>query len=1301
MFTRHRQEIATYERTYGIAFDGDLAARQALLLSGADAIHDALKPAFDVLFADLVARYPEAMAGVAADRFLTVDLLIASDPDLPAVNLLDATEYNSDGTERKGNNLIVGDGGFNIILKGGAGDDVIIAGSGNDVLDGGKDNDRLSGGTGDDLLTGGHGADTLLGGAGEDRYVVAVGDGWDTLTDSDGAGRIDLGGVTLSTDAGPLEYKAPQVWQQTIDGRVYWYLLTDWTEGGETFRRLAIAGPDGEGVFVNRWVNGNLGITLPDAPPLVDPVANTVAEASPSSFPEIPGVVFTTYSLGYGNYHIIAGSGPIAVGHHFLTVAGDNAIVGSPGNDLLGSGSGNSVIEGNGGQDRIFVRFGNHRLYAGRQTDLASALSWAASVEASGLPGSAFATREGDSTLVGGTGNDLMLLGPGNNVVVAGPGNNLIATGVFADLPRSVVVNPGWSIAANPNNPFDFAITWGDIFVDGSTGYLGDQTGLLPEGYEGNVVFSHLGRVEFGIPFLPHVLGDGDNLIYAGSGHSTILLGNGNNRVFGSTGRSTVLGGTGIDTVVGGSGALAANGRGGDDTLLGGSAADTLIGGGGADTVEGGAGNDHLEGDSSSAALAVQGNDFLDGGDGDDALFGLGGDDTLIGGRGVDVLQGGAGDDTYVFATGDSLPDSSRHVDAIYDDQGSNRLLLDFAQSADLRVSVQDGAYLLARGEDRLLVMGGAAGSVARYVFRDGSSLDHRALFARYGQDARSQTDTAPGADLSGSAQGDTLVAGGGGSRLTGGRGNDLLIGSGGNNTYVYEPGDGSDRIVDTSPKTDAAGQPAPNTLAFGAGIDPADLRLRAAGGTLVVSLAEGPGAGGEIRIEGFDPEAPTAAPPIDRFAFADGTSLGLGELLAQGFDGSAADDTLQGTAAGERLDGHGGNDLIHAGGGDDLLLGGAGDDRLFGEGGSDTFVFEAAGHDRVGDFAAGDRLRFAAGIDPAGITVTAAWGSDGTPALRFETEEASFTIDNGFEHLPEGVEFEDGGSLALGELLRLAQTRRTTLAGHGGQFVFSAAAGDTLASSGGNDTLSAWGDDALVVGAGGDSRLDAHGARSTVVGGSGHDVLRTWGDDSVLVAGSGYSELSSAAADTTYVLTRGGSARLQDSGAGTAALRLPTDMNLADFVASRSGDDLVLASRAGDTLATLTGYFTIPAEARHWVVSSGGGERRRRRPHAAAPGRMGCRRTGGGGLRGGTRRGGGHLRRPSSHRSPEPRAQRRPPGRTAGFARRRPLRQCSARLCPAGEPLRLCGGRPRRPEPGRRRNALGHFGLRDGDGGP
>ena len=81
-----------------------------------------------------------------------------------------------------------GTDGGNDTLFGGAGNDRLGGKGGNDLLLGGRGHDRLFGDDGDDVLVGGFGDDTLQGddfsgGEGRDVFVLAAGEGTDTIVD--------------------------------------------------------------------------------------------------------------------------------------------------------------------------------------------------------------------------------------------------------------------------------------------------------------------------------------------------------------------------------------------------------------------------------------------------------------------------------------------------------------------------------------------------------------------------------------------------------------------------------------------------------------------------------------------------------------------------------------------------------------------------------------------------------------------------------------------------------------------------------------------------------------------------------------------------------------------------------------------------------------------------------------------------------------------------------------------------------------------------------------------------------------
>jgi Ca2+-binding RTX toxin-like protein len=95
-----------------------------------------------------------------------------------------------------GLNLNGGNG--NDTIRGAAGNDTIRGGNGNDILFGNNGDDVLFGDNGDDQLRGGLGNDILTGGLGNDIFILASGEGTDTITDFQvGTDKIGLtGGLT-------------------------------------------------------------------------------------------------------------------------------------------------------------------------------------------------------------------------------------------------------------------------------------------------------------------------------------------------------------------------------------------------------------------------------------------------------------------------------------------------------------------------------------------------------------------------------------------------------------------------------------------------------------------------------------------------------------------------------------------------------------------------------------------------------------------------------------------------------------------------------------------------------------------------------------------------------------------------------------------------------------------------------------------------------------------------------------------------------------------------------------------------
>ncbi|WP_275540521.1 calcium-binding protein, partial [Sulfurisoma sediminicola] len=308
-------------------------------------------------------------------------------------------------------------------LYGNLGDDTIHGNGGGDTLEGnaGQDKlfgdagaDTLVGGTGNDELTGGKDTDTLLGGAGTDTYIFTSGDGWDWIDDSDGTGSIQYDGVTLGT---AITKQSTNVWRQTVDGKTFTYSLYDWTEDNQTFKVLSIVGGSttGGGMWVKRWQNGQLGITLPGAmtPP---------PELAPAAVEPV-----TRTSAWYNQDHtVIDARGlpamEIRAQGDYGEVWGSGRLYGNASDNYLHNGDGDDELYGYGGRDVLIATGGDDKLHGG----------------------------DGDDALQGGDGNDLLEGEAGDDVLAGGLGSDVLDGGDGDDYLNGAsaleALRPDWSV---------------------------------------------------------------------------------------------------------------------------------------------------------------------------------------------------------------------------------------------------------------------------------------------------------------------------------------------------------------------------------------------------------------------------------------------------------------------------------------------------------------------------------------------------------------------------------------------------------------------------------------------------------------------------------------------------------------------------------------------------------------------------------------------------------------------------------------------------------------------------------------
>jgi len=811
--------------------------------------------------------------------------------------------------------------------------------------------DRLYGGGGDDTLIGNGGSDYLEGGAGFDTYVYANGDGFDTIVDSDGRGRITVDGSVLT---GGMRLAAGDYINS--DKRFRYEFQGDLAAGGT----LVV----NRNIRIENFRNDDLGIRLNDASALpgIQPAGRTL-------FTDVDGMFGSA-----GNDHITGrGEASIIIGEN-----GDDLLV----EETLAPGIDGGSFHGNAGNDVIV---------------------WG---------------QDGTVEAVGGPGADIILGGG-------------LADTIFGDM---VIAHIFGGDQSNFIDDFRFSYDFGNYRHDG-----GSEGSTYP--FFGS--FSDALNFALGITSTTNMSslyddfvdgGGGNDQILGGFGSDILFGGNGDDRISGDNGSSfqrvdfrlgvyaNLFGQPGDDYLDGGNGndQLTDN-DGGNDVMAGGDGDDNLADtGSGDDALFGGAGNDKLRNTDPGRGSTAFTN-YLDGGEGDDVLSSsnrsVNGFDTLSGGPGNDslsafgdaFLDGGTGDDTYDVTKGHirnitihDHDDAPGNIDRlVFGDLGrvgtSSSHRNEILPSEVAVTRDESNLYLSLNGnQDRIVLLDwfvSDADRIEQILFQNGTVWDVAALSAMAA--SAEPVSGAPGNDvllgidgvmnsLVGNAGDDALVGGDADDVLNGGVGDDFLAGGAGNDTYVFNPGDGVDRIQDDE---------GANILRFGAGVTPDMLTLGQ--GSILIRVGD---SGDAIHLGDFDFSDALGLHTIDSFQFDDGTSLTYSQLIARGFDiaGTDGDDLLTGTNVNDRFDG---------GRGDDTLTGGAGNDTyLFGPG---------SGRDEIEDFdaAAGnsDTLRIGAGVSPDDLVISR---SNDNLLIGINGTQDQVAIGNWFQddaNKIERVQFADG----------------------------------------------------------------------------------------------------------------------------------------------------------------------------------------------------------------------------------------------------------------------------------------------------
>ncbi|WP_298261961.1 LEPR-XLL domain-containing protein [uncultured Litoreibacter sp.] len=845
-----------------------------------------------------------------------------------------------------GSDTIDGENGADIIL-GGAADDTIHSGTGVDVVFGdfgevivsagvlvqarSIDTDKTTGGS--DTITGGTEGDFVIGGAAND--VIDGEQGADVIFGDHGALTWTDGLLTLAISTG-----------------------ADETTGGAD---AIIGGSEGDII-----VGGSAGDLISGIDG-ADLIFGDHAEVILAG-----GLLVSAHTramdLGDGGADTILGGD------------GDDVIMGGEAGDTIFGGDGNDAIIGDGGEveyesggqviklfrttteglgdddtirsgngdDFVLAGFGADDVNAGEGGDLILGDNGLIVLSGGNLltVETTATTLGGIDQIVAGNGNDAVLGGTEGDNIDAGDGDDLVfgdfgkllfAGGALARATSTDTVEGGAdTITLGAGNDIALGGADGDM-ISGGIGMdiiLGDA-GIIIRDADGDVTsldaVHTIAPVNGGDDEIDS--GDGNDVVFGGTGADQILTGMGNDLAFGDHG--------GIERLVDGaidlsqlplttaaalpfsftSRDIGVNDGGAGDRIIMGLGDDIAVGGQGGDWISGGDGQDDL----------IGGHTICEGADGDDAIDAGAGDD-VVAGDNAEILRR---DDTLDQRTrallGDTLytidPQTGyftagyvANVDTVWQtnlngSQGRDIRLLDHSENADPSTWGDD---LIAGGADADRLFGQRGNDT---ILGDGA-IDFDALGGPIMVEAGALTDS-----------NDYVEGGGGSDTLIGGLGQDDLIG-GSSMLFLGEScGDPTgERLIDDADTIFGGTSLDISRNSFGVDGDgqyarDADVIL-GDNGTIYRIVADGASLNYEWDITGTETTERVDVRAVEYLAYTPG--------------GATSD-----IGGGDTIHGEAGNDIIHGQSGDDFIYGGAQDDDIIGGAGND-WISGGTGNDGI-----------------------------------------------------------------------------------------------------------------------------------------------------------------------------------------------------------------------------------------------------------------------------------------------------------------------------------------------------------------
>ncbi len=986
-----------------------------------------------------------------------------------------------------GNDSLDGSDG-NDALDGMSGNDALYGGYGDDLLRGGDGNDTLQGQYGNDMLDGGAGNDSLNDTLGNDVFLFGRGDGQDTISSYDSnPSKQDI--VQFKNGISPADvmlYGQGDNLVIRINGTQDQLTIQNYFAGDGSFNRWGI-----ELIQLTDGTSWNLEAVKAMLPGPTEGNDNLYGFNSDDT---VDGLAGNDRIKGYGGNDTLRGD----VGDDQLYGGiGNDVLEGGTGNDTLDGGADNDTLDGGAGNDMLDGGYGNDTYLFGRGNGQDTILSYErdsskqdiVQFKEGVLPTDVVVTHQGDFHLalkIAGTQDQLIAqyyfsYGGGFNSygieairfadgtswdyatvrakALEGTEGNDILYGFMTDDAIYGLGGDDAIYGSLGNDTLDGGA--GNDRLDGGDGndtYLfgrGDgQDWLLSSDtnqYKLDVVQFREGALPTDI-VISRSLWNTDDLILTIAGTQDQLTVNNyfyNDGAFNSYGIELIRFADGTSWDYATVRAKSLEVTEGDDTIYGFGSGDVIDGLGGNDILHGLNGNDTLDGGTGNDTLdGGFGNDALIGGIGNDVLNGGSDNDTLDGGAGNDTLDGGFGNDTYLFGRGDGVDLILSSHDATPDKQD----VVQFKEgvlSTDIALSRQgDNLTLNIVGTwDRLVIWSYFAYDgnfnplgVEEIRFADGTSWDYAAIkeMLLKGTEGNDTLHGSSSADYIEGLGGNDLIYGyGGNDTLVGGLGNDTLYGDVGDDIYLFNRGDGQDRIVDGSSTTGYG-----DTIQFGPDITAADISLTRTDYDLIIGIK---GTTDQLIIPWV---YNNSAFEIEWVVFADGTVWDVATIndlvgTARGTDGA---DVLTGSYGWDKLYGLAGNDTLIGLEGNDILDGGTGVDKMSGGIGDDTYF-----------------------VDNSRDSIT----ENANEGVDTVYSSVSYTLSDNVENLTlSGTDAIDGIGNSLSNRLLGNAAANTLKGGSGNDYIDGGAGADTM--------VGGRGDDVFIVDDIGD----------TVTGGGGHDVV-------------------------------------------------------------------------------------------------------------------------------------------------------------------------------------------------------------------